>query len=66
MTADVLPSPEQGGVRSGSFTVHNLANGEINKSVTSSTEQTPGYRQLLTLHTAAEAGSLNGAGFKQT
>lgn len=32
MTADVLPSPEQGGVRSGSFTVHNLVNGEINKS----------------------------------
>lgn len=35
MTADVLPSPVQGGVWSGSFTVHNLVNGEINKSVRS-------------------------------
>lgn len=33
MTADVLPSPVQRGVQSGSFTVHNLANGEMNKSV---------------------------------
>lgn len=32
MTADVLPSPVHGGVWSGSFTVHNLVNGEINKS----------------------------------
>lgn len=40
MTADTLPSPEQRGVRSGSFTLHNLANGEINKSVGSSPGRT--------------------------
>lgn len=33
MTADALPSPEQRGVHSGSFTVHNLVNSEINKSI---------------------------------